>query len=110
MLLTSGANCRVSFKAMEVIATPIAVLLVDASETLQKLSLLRVSLEGQASRKQYEVQKMEKLEKEVAELETLDTSDQIDVLEKEIQVEQASHQGRLLTDLEASRLALSGLL
>ncbi|GAA0145854.1 hypothetical protein LIER_05945 [Lithospermum erythrorhizon] len=85
----------------------------NTSETLQKLSLLKVSLEDQPSKKQCEVQKIEKLEQEVVEMETrtrdlrfqvqeqksiifqldlktTNTSRQIDILEKEIQAEQAS--------------------
>ncbi|GAA0143025.1 hypothetical protein LIER_03802 [Lithospermum erythrorhizon] len=93
----------------------------------------KVSLEDQTSRKQYEVKKTERLEQEVAELETrtrdlrvqiqeqnsvisrldletADTSGQNDILEKEIQTEQAIRQGRLLADLDAARLGIVGLL
>ncbi|GAA0184109.1 hypothetical protein LIER_31407 [Lithospermum erythrorhizon] len=120
-------------EARKMIAASIVVSLADTSKTFQKLSLLRVSLEDQALRKQCEVQKIEKLEHEVVELETRardlrvhiqeqksvisqldlgtsDTSGQLNILEKESQTEQANHQGRLPADLEVARLGLVGLL
>ncbi|GAA0145980.1 hypothetical protein LIER_06039 [Lithospermum erythrorhizon] len=120
-------------EAREMIAASIVVSPVDVSEILQKLSLSRVSLEDQASKKQCEVQKTEKLEQEMAkpetrtrdlhvqvqeqksvifqlDLETADTSGQIDILKKEIQAKQASRQGRQLANLEATRLGLVELL
>ncbi|GAA0159467.1 hypothetical protein LIER_16234 [Lithospermum erythrorhizon] len=103
------------------------------SKTLQKLSLLKIPFEDETSMTQGEVQKIEKLEQEAAELdarardlrvqvqeqrfiisqldlETTSTSQQIKVLEEEIQVEQAKHQGQMLVDFEAARLGLVGLL
>ncbi|GAA0156256.1 hypothetical protein LIER_43356 [Lithospermum erythrorhizon] len=56
-------------KAREMIVASIVVSPADASEILHNLSLLRVSLEDQASRKQCEVQKTKELKQEIAKLE-----------------------------------------
>ncbi|GAA0158145.1 hypothetical protein LIER_15246 [Lithospermum erythrorhizon] len=75
-------------EARKLNAAPIAVLPVDASETLQKLSLLRVSLEEQTSRNQCVVQKIEKQELEVAELESRIGDLRVQIQEQECVISQ----------------------